>query len=190
MKEIEVKILEIDPEKIVAKLKELGAEKIEQGLVHAKAYDFPDDRLVKKGQYVRVRKIADRIEVVFKNPIEGEHFKINEEIEFTIDDFDAACELFTKLGMKKFADMEKYRVTYKLGNVKIEFDKYAEIPWFMEVEAPTEQEVEKIVTLFGFDIKDEKKVTAKIIKEVYGDHIHFVSFKEKGESPDYDSLFE
>ncbi|MFH1064625.1 MAG: class IV adenylate cyclase [Candidatus Woesearchaeota archaeon] len=190
MKEIEVKVLEIDPKEIVAKLKELGAKKVEQGLVHAKAFDFPDDRLVKKGQYVRVRKIADRIEVVFKDPIKGEHFKVNEETEFTVDDFDAACLIFEKLGMKLFADMEKYRVTYKIGDVKVELDKYAEIPWFLEVEAPTEEYVEHVVTELGFDFRDPKKVTAKIIKDVYGDKMHFVSFKEKGESPDYDSLFE
>lgn len=189
MKEIEVKILEIDPKEIVAKLKELGAKKIEQGLVHAKAYDYPDNRLVKKGQYVRVRKIADRIEVVFKDSIFQEGVKVNEETEFTVDDFDAACKVFMKLGLKLFANMEKYRATYKLGDVKIEFDKYAGIPWFFEVEASSVEEVKDMVAKLGFDMKDPKKVTDKIIKEVYGEHIQFVSFKEKGESPDYNHLF-
>ncbi|MBW2963927.1 class IV adenylate cyclase [Candidatus Woesearchaeota archaeon] len=190
MKEIEVKVLEIDPKDVVAKLKQLGGKKVEQGLVHAKGYDFPDDCLVKKGQYVRVRKIADRIEVVFKNPIKGAEFKMNEEIEFRADDFEAACEVFRRLGMKNFADMQKYRATYLLGNVKVEFDKYAGLPWFFEVEAPTEAEVKETVALLGFDFNDREKVTARIIKEIYGESVHFTSFSEKGESPDYDKLFE
>ena len=189
MKEIEVKVLEIDPEEIVPKLKQMGAELTEYGLVHAKAYDHPDGRLVKKGQYVRVRKIADRIEVVFKNPVQGDGFKVNEEIEFTIDDFDAACSVFKAIGLTKFADMEKYRATFKLGNAKIEFDKYADIPWFLEVEAPSEDDVRAILDKLGFSLDDDK-VTDKIITEVYDKKNHFTSFKESDISPDYNSLFE
>jgi adenylate cyclase class 2 len=189
MKEIEVKILEIDLKEVLPKIKALGAELAEKGLTHAKAFDFPDDRMVKKGQYVRVRKIAGRIEVVFKNPVPGDGFKINEEIEFTIDDFDAACELFKRLGLKVFADFERYRATYKIGNAKVEFDKYADVPWFLEVEAPTEKEVEKIVNALGFDMHD-KRITAEIITEHYDKSKHFRSFAERGVSPDYDSLFE
>lgn len=190
MKEIEVKVLEIDPKDVVSRLKALGATKVEQGLVHAKAYDFPGDRLRGNGEYVRVRKIADRIELVFKSPLEGAQFKVHDETEVTVSDFDTTCRIFEKLGMYKFADMEKYRATFLLEDVKVEFDKYAGLPWFFEVEGPDEESVARVVTELGFDFDDRTKVVAKTIRDVYGDHVHFVNFDEKGESPDYDSLFE
>ncbi|MBU2560999.1 MAG: CYTH domain-containing protein [Nanoarchaeota archaeon] len=190
MKEIEVKILEIDTKVILTKIKSMGATFVEKGLVSLKAYDFPDDRLVKKGQFIRVRKIAGRVELVFKDPQKGDRIKYCEETQVTVSDFDTTCALFEKIGMKKFAEMEKYRATYKVGEFRIEFDKYAGIPWFVEVEAPSEEALVDFVQKLGFDLDDKETVVAKLIKDVYGEHIHSVNFKEKGELPDYDSLFE
>ncbi|MBT3298416.1 CYTH domain-containing protein [archaeon] len=190
MEEIEVKILNIEPKKVIYKIKKLGAKKISQGLVHSKGYDFPRKVLRKKSQYVRVRKINDKIEVVFKGLKKGKYFDINEEIEYLSSNFEKACLIFERLGMKKFADMEKYRVTYKLNNSKIEFDKYPTVPWFIEVESPTEKEVKEIVKLLNFDFNDKKKVTTKLINQVYGDQVHFTNFKEKEEYNQYLHLFD
>lgn len=189
MKEIEVKILTIDPKEIVAKLKELGAEKIEAGMVYVTAFDFPDDRLVKKGSYVRVRTFGHRTELVLKNPIERAKYKIMEEIETTVGDYDTAVALFETLGMKTFAKQEKYRASYRLGNARIDIDKYPSMPWMLEVEAPTEDEVEKGVNLLGYEMGC---TTTEGSRDIFSKHglTSFFTFKEKGESPDYDSLFQ
>jgi adenylate cyclase class 2 len=189
MKEIEVKILDIDPKEVVAKLKKLKAKKVEEGLVSVKAYDFPDGRLLKDDSFIRVRRIGDRVEVIFKKENAG-RFKVSEEIEIVMDDFETACTLFERLGMKLFADHEKYRASYKIGAVKIEFDKLPGIPWFFEVEAESEKGVEKAVALLGFDMRDSKKVTGKMIQEIYGiKAISHASFAKKRELPNYAHLF-
>ncbi|NQU79446.1 CYTH domain-containing protein [Candidatus Woesearchaeota archaeon] len=189
MKEIEVKILDIAPEDVVAKLKELGAEKTEQGIVNIRAYDFPDGMLLDKGRYVRVRKIAGRVELVFKDPIQSDDFKMYDETEIVVDDFDTACLLVEKIGLKCFREMEKYRASYKIGNVKIEIDKYPGLPWFFEVEGGSVESVMKTVSDFGFDFNDKNKVSSKMINEIYDLDETNCSFKQKGEVPDYDSLF-
>lgn len=186
MKEIEVKILEIDPEKIVAKLKELGAKKIEQGLVKVKAYDFHDNRLREADTFVRVREIAGRTEVVYKGPVTDKEVKTREEVEFHTDNFENACKIFERLEMKKFSDCEKYRATFKLGDVKIEFDKYPSIPWFFEIEAPSKEQVIEMLGKLGYSMDDENVINRGFHAK-YGHDFEYEKFKEK---PDYDHLFE
>lgn len=48
MKEIEAKILEINKEKVMTKLEDLGAKKILDSELIATFYDFEDKRLKKK----------------------------------------------------------------------------------------------------------------------------------------------
>ncbi|MBW2971968.1 CYTH domain-containing protein [Candidatus Woesearchaeota archaeon] len=190
MKEIEVKILDMDPEKMVAKLKDVGAEKVEAGLVNVTYFDYPDDRLMKAGSFIRVRSFGHRVELVLKHHISSGDHKIMEEIETTVGDYDVAVRLFDSLGMKKFGDHEKYRATYRLGNVRFEMDKHPSVPWLMEVEAPTEAEVEEGVKRLGLDMSQTTtKNSGEILRE-QGITDYFFTFKEKGESPDYDRLFE
>ena len=189
MQEIEVKILEIDPKKVVAKLKELGAKKVEAGLVHITAFDFPDDRLVKSGSYLRVRTFGHRTELVLKNPVERGRFKVMEEIETIVADYEATVALFKALGMKVFARQEKYRATYKLGSIRFELDKYPSMPWMMEVEANSEEKVEEGVGLLGFSMAQTNPKSVVEIFSNYGFTKHFFTFKEKGEKPDYDMIF-
>ena len=66
MKEIEIKILDINPEKIRKKLLELGAEKVFDGEVHVISFDLPDERLNKAGQHLRVRKVGKQVELCLK----------------------------------------------------------------------------------------------------------------------------
>lgn len=188
MKEIEVKILDIDPKAVVARLKELGAEKVSSGMVRVVAFDFPDDRLHKEGSFVRVRSFGDRNELVLKKRIQKGEFKVMEEIETLVDDFDATVKLFDTLQMKRFAEHEKFRASYRLGSVKIEFDKYPVIPWFFEVEGPTEDDVRAVVAKLGFSMSDTTSKSGHDLYNMYG-LSNFFTFEEHDESPDYGGIF-
>ena len=60
MKEIEVKVIEINKEEMVSKLLELGAEKIFEGALVSISYDDEDENLAKKGAFIRVRKVGEK----------------------------------------------------------------------------------------------------------------------------------
>jgi adenylate cyclase class 2 len=188
MQEIEVKILEIDPKKVVAKLKELGTKKVEAGMVSVTAFDFPDDRLMKKGSYIRVRTFGHRNELVLKTYEEQKEFRTMDEIETTVGDYNTTLKLFDALGMKVFAKHEKYRATYVIGSMKFELDKYPTMPWFVEVEAPSKEDVEKGVKMLGFDMSRATSRSGAEFFRSYGLG-NFFTFKEKGEKPDYDMIF-
>lgn len=190
MKEIEVKILDVDPVELVAKLKELGAKKLEQGIVYAKCYDFEDNNLDTTGRMVRARKIADRVEVTFKEKEDTTGLRTRDELEFTTSDFEKTDALFVKLGMKTILEQEKYRATYKIDDVKVEIEKYPGINWIAEVESENEETVKKVIEQLGFNVNDKDKVANVGMRSLFGERILYTNFKEHDEKPDYDNIFE
>jgi adenylate cyclase class 2 len=188
MKEIEVKILEIDPKEIVAKLKELGVKKIEAGHQSAVVFDYPDNKLLKEKSVLRLRTIGNRTELTLKKKIAKGEYKVMEEIETTVGDSETVVRIFEELGMKS-KKYEKYRATYKLGNTKLEMDRCPSVPWFIEIEAPSEGEVKDAVEKLGFSMSQATSMTGFDLIKKYNVTEPY-SFAAKGESPDYDNIFQ
>jgi len=69
MEEIEVKFLNIDPDLIENRLKEVGAKKVFERFYKRKAFDYPDLRLDKAGAWIRLRDEGDKITLAFKQRI-------------------------------------------------------------------------------------------------------------------------
>lgn len=153
MKEIEVKILEIDEEEVKKRLLDLGAEKTFEGEIEVYRIDFDDDRLDKSGEFLRVRKVGDQTELCFKGKKEESRFKVREEIEVNTSCLPTTIKIFEKLGFKNIFDGKKLRTSYKLEDVKFEIDKYPEIPVFLEIEAPTEEDVKEYVQKLGYTME-------------------------------------
>ena len=161
MTEVEVKILNINPEEIRKKLLDLGAKRIFNGKLEAKVFDFPGEKLRKSGAHLRIRKTGDKIEITYKESKKSKEFKKREEIETHIEDFDKMLKILQKLGLKEFNNYEKTRESFKLDNMRFDIDIYPEdtgIPPLVEVES-TEEGVKKGVELLGFQMKDTSKAS-------------------------------
>ncbi len=169
MQEIEVKILEIDPEQITQKLEELGATKSFEGEIHAMLFDYPDERLKKVGQALRVRKIGNKTEFAFKGKNKSETLKVEEEIEVNTTNFADTKLILEKAGFVKTYEHQKRRITYKLGQIKFDLDYPAleKIPPLMEIEAPSEKEVIEYVQKLGFSIEQTSNMTARELEKHY-----------------------
>ena len=99
MREVEVKILDIDVEAVRKRLLELGATKVFDGDVDFIMFDYPDGRIRSKNEHFRLRKIGDKVELVHKSspePVEG--FKIRKETETCVEDFDTMIEILKNVG--------------------------------------------------------------------------------------------
>ena len=167
MKEIEVKILDIDVEKIKKKLVEIGAQKNFSSSVEITNFDFPDERLKKSGSVLRIRKIDGKTEFCFKGKKEDSKFKVREEIEVNTSDFENTIKIIERLGLKLFYSGTKHRDEYKLGRVKFEIDTLEEIPTYIEIEAPTEKEVKEAVEKLGYTMGQTNNLNAREIRELY-----------------------
>ena len=168
MNEIEVKILDINPEDVRKKLKALGATKFFDGEVHAIYFDTPDRQLKKAEKILRVRGAGDRVELCVKNKREKSTlFKKAEEIEVLTNDFKETVALVQMLGYQQWNESKRRRECYKLGDVKFDMDHYQTMPSCIEIEAPTEELVEEYVKKLGFTMKQTTNMTAHEVEDYY-----------------------
>lgn len=166
-KEIEVKVIEIDKEKIKDKLISLGAKKIFEGEVISEFYDYKDNNLKLKKSFLRLRQKGDESYITFKKKISKETEKIMEEIESKISDIKAIRNILKNLELNKNKTSKKYRETYKINDTLFEFDKIKDIPLFMEIESPNKEEINKYIKLLNIPKEKVKPWSTKDILKHY-----------------------
>ncbi len=172
MKEIEVKILGIDPEDIRKKLADLGAEKTFDGLLRVRYFDTPDHEIRKRGELLRVREYeGKKVEVTHKSNKRIENgLKIFDEQNVKAEDFEETTKMFEELGFVVTTYFEKKRAVFKLDNAEIVIDEYPKIPPFMEIEAENQDKIEEMIEKLG--LKDNERSSHTInglLKEKYSD---------------------
>ncbi len=96
--------------------------------------------------------------------------------------------MFAALDFKVFAKFEKYRASYRIGDIRFDIDKHPNSPWALEVEAPSADQVKEGVEKLSYKMDDTTSESAKVIFDRYGLG-SFFTFVEYDEKPDYDHLF-
>lgn len=157
MREVEVKILEVDREKLEVTLSRLGARKVFDGDIQTLFFDFEDGRVIKAGDVLRLRKEEDRVELTYKKVHSSQLAKTAEEYAVEVSNFDGMRVILENLDLSVIESMRKHRVSYTLEGVRFDFDCYLDsynyLPEFMEIEAQDTNTVYKYARLLGF--KDE-----------------------------------
>ncbi|MFA5382018.1 MAG: class IV adenylate cyclase [Candidatus Micrarchaeia archaeon] len=179
MDEVEIKILNINVKEIEKKLIKLGAKKIGKNLVQIEFFDFPDEKISKNKSILRLRKYGKTIELTHKTKRKNQgKFKVREETEINIDNFENAEKILKKLGLKCINKSEKYRTSYKYENLKIEIDQHPKISAYMEIEG-NKKDIEKLVKKLGFTMKDACNLTSSGVLKKYGVNPINLKFKKK-----------
>lgn len=173
--EIEVKILNIDKEKIREKIKFIGGEFIKKEFQINYMFDFPDNRLYSQdGGYVRIRVSYNLYThekiclLTLKKIVSRKDYKIAQETEINISDFENMKKFLEGIGMVNIRIDEKLRETYKLKNINFEIDHWAGLPPYLEVEGDTENEVKKALELLGYNLEQTTTINLKEALQLYG----------------------
>lgn len=171
--EYEIRILEIDKEKIIKKLEELGAKR--QGEFNQKRYVY-DLRPAEEDKWIRLRTNGKDTTLTYKN-IEEETLDGTKEIEIKVDDFNLANEFLNKLGFIARNYQENNRIQYILDDVEIDIDTWPKIPTYLEIEGKNEKQVNDMIKKLNLE---NSKITFlncnSIYKEIYG--IDILKIKE------------
>lgn len=172
MKEIEIRIIDIDVQEIRKKLLNINALKVKQENQINNIYDFEDKRLIKNKGYARIRTVKDDLTnstihyMTTKKLISQEKYKIMDENESEIKDEIAAKGIFESLGLILIQSIKKYRESYKYKNTLIEIaineKKFCPFP-YIEIEGEDEAEIIEVVLLLGYTLED---TTSKTIYEI------------------------
>ncbi len=156
MKEVEVKILEIDKGALRGKLKALGAKRVFSGPLEAYYYDYPDNQLYRGGKVLRLRRRGAQWELTFKEAVSKRNAKIMNEYEINLPKNHRLGEIMEGVGLKVYRKFKKHRESFLLAKVHFEIDTYPGIPPFLEVEAPDLSTVKKYVKKLGFSMSQAK----------------------------------
>lgn len=162
MEEPEVKFLNIDPVKIQKKLKQIGAKKVFDRLYRRRVFDYPDFRFDKEGAWIRLRDEGEKVSLAFKRRlgVKSNDGKTNddsmEEIEVIVSDFEETSRLLRTIGFCEYLYQENRRIRYQLGKIEFDIDSWPALEPYLEIEASSWREINRMVKLLGFDLKDKK----------------------------------
>ena len=161
--EYEVRILNIEVEKIRKKLEKLGAKLIFDTIQKRYVYDFNPKV---KNKCIRLRTNGNKTTLTIKNLTSNE-INGTEELEIEVSDFFKTNSLLKELGYEAKGYQENRRIQYNLNDVEIDIDYWPLIPTYIEIEGKNEGDVYKTLQLMGLDKND---VTTKDVQSIYLDY--------------------
>ncbi len=175
MREFETRVIDIDVERIRKIMSEVGAKNVKRENQINDIFDFQDRKLLNQKGYARIRTVEDLINnktvyfMTTKKMISQDKFKVMEENETIIEDGNAGKNILTSLGLELFESIKKYRESYKYKNSLIEIDindpSFCPFP-YIEIETSSEEELNEVLNLLGYTMKD---TTSKTIYEILKD---------------------
>lgn len=189
MEEFEVKFLNIDPDEIRKKLRNLGAKEVFERLFRRKIYDYPDWRLNGAGAWLRIRDEGDKVTMTYKRRLGfvlDKTGKINdegmEEVEVEVSDFENTCLIFEKIGFVCKRYVENRRERWAIGDVTFDLDTYPLIPTYLEIETSSWNKIDEAIKLVGLDPKEKKIFSGKQVYMNYDlneDDYDVITFEEQ-----------
>jgi len=176
LKEMEIKILNVDIEKLRFKLLKLNFKKVKQEDQINDIYDFDDKRLLASNGYARIRSVRDQLNnqthyyMTVKKMVSQEKYKVMDEYEVEVLDFEESKNIYISLGLKLVKSIKKYRESYKYKDTLVEIDindiSFCPFP-YIEIESAKEEELIEVVHLLGYKIED---TTSKTMTEILRDY--------------------
>lgn len=134
--EIEVKFFVRGLPALEERLQQLGAMLESARVFEANLrFDTPGRDLAREKRVLRLRQ-DQRARMTVKGPAQpGSEVNSRQEIEIEVSDFSAARRLLKALGYEVSAMYEKYRTSYRFGDLEVVLD---ELPYgsFVEIEGP------------------------------------------------------
>lgn len=133
--EVEVKFIVADLAELRRRLLAAGGEQVRPRIFERNVrFDTPGETLRTSLQLLRLRQ-DDRVRLTFKGPVDNttSEAKVREEIEVEVADFGTMSAILQKVGFVAHQVYEKYRETFRLGEVEVVLD---ELPFgdFVELE--------------------------------------------------------
>jgi predicted adenylyl cyclase CyaB len=158
MKEIEVKILNVNKQKIGEILTQLGAKQTFDDDIITYFLDFENGSIANTKNVLRLRKEGKQSVLTFKKILSKQSAKVAEEVEVEVSNLSKMERILELLGLSVTGSIQKHRTSYKLKDVQIDIDtlkkEYAFIPTYIEIEAKNIELIHKYAKLLGYRVDD------------------------------------
>lgn len=172
MRELEVKILNMDLNELESKIQALGATLTSKEIQVNTLIDSKDNFIQDKlDSYMRIREtkslLTDKVNftLTMKKNIERDGIRENIEINTDIEDKESMLQILKDLGYEVFKEGYKERTSYSFGNVRFDLDTWDKETYpypYMEIEVKDEDELEDMIKLLN--IPSENVSTKSIVQ--------------------------
>lgn len=172
-KEIELKVLNINPEDLEKKLIKLGARLIKKEHQVNTIFMSIDEDIEEIGNgYLRISEsrdlISEQVEniLTFKRNISQDGFRENEEIETRIEDKEALIKILSLINVNVAHEGKKERTSYEFENIRFDIDIWDmdTYPYpYLEIEVEDAEDIEKAIKLLDIN---KSNVTTKSLKQL------------------------
>ena len=173
MRELEVKILNMDLNDLELKIQGLGATLTSKEVQVNTLIDSKDNFIQNKlDSYMRIREtkslLTDKVNftLTMKKNIERDGIRENIEINTDVADKQSMLEILKSLGYEVFKEGYKERTSYTLGNIRFDLDTWDKETYpypYMEIEVNVEHELEDMIKLLNIP---KENVSTKSIVEL------------------------
>lgn len=156
--EFEVKVLDINTERLKAKLSDLGAEY--KGSFNFKRYIFI---LNDENSWIRLRTDGSNHTLTYKKAVNDAIDGV-EEVEVNVSNFSKTKSILQKCGLSIKSYQENSRELYTLDDVEVTIESWPNIPPYAEIEGKSKFAVEQMIDKLQFA---NDKLTSKPVSEIY-----------------------
>lgn len=117
-------------------------------------------------KWIRLRKTNKKATLTVKHILADNGTNIQQmlETEMEVPSMEVANDFLRALGFSYKSYQEKRRTSYVLNNHEIDIDTWPGLPSYMEIEGENEEDIEEILNLLGYCMKDTVSCT---VDEIY-----------------------
>lgn len=182
MKEVEVKVRNIDKEEIIEKITELGATKVFAGKVIDFRFDTPDRDLSRQGKALRIRQKGSHVYLNLKGKKKSKDSIIGrDEIGVKISNFKVMQKILHELGYIKIFELIKYRTEYRFKDINFDIDEYVGLEPILEIESDSYEKVQNYMEKLNIHEDDIGRVYIREILEAKKTMSTKEFFEKRGE---------
>ena len=148
--EIEVRILNINKDKIIDNLKKLNAKLVGEWDQLRYCYDF-NPKIDSK--WIRLRTNGIKNTLTIKN-VENSTVYGTKELEIEVSSIKDTDKILEELGYKKRSIQENHRIQYILNDVEVDIDDWPKLNTLAEFESNDIEKIKEVINLLELDYKD------------------------------------
>ena len=163
-------MLDVDIEEVCKKLEEIGAKKVYDDVRTIIALDTEDRHFLNdKDKLIRV---TDEGSIKVTMHVNQSKPDIKSGIKFKTSRLKETMDFFHEMGLDPISKVEAPRISYELGKIDFDIDKFPAIPAFLEIDIENIEEegytVESLLAKLGLENNRVVVKGTEDIHELYG----------------------